>query len=77
VRLEMCNRKSTTETVYMLFFLPSRKFRAATCFRVITELGMARGQAREDARRSDGSLCVRVLEIEHTANDVLGGVLAK
>jgi hypothetical protein len=25
----------------------------------------------------DGSLCVRVLEIEHIVNEVLGGVLAK
>lgn len=59
------------------FFLPSRKFRAATCLRVITELGMTRDQACDDARRSDGSLCVRVPEIEHTANDALDGVLAK
>jgi hypothetical protein len=73
----MCNRKSTTETVCMLFFLPSRKFRAATCLRVVTELEMTRGQACDDARRPDRSLCVRVSEIEHTVNDALGGVLAK
>lgn len=39
--------------------------------------GMARGRPNDDARRSDGSLYVRVLKIEHTINEVLGDVLAK
>lgn len=39
--------------------------------------GVARGRPSDDTRRSDGSLYVRVLKIEHTINKVLGGVLAK
>jgi hypothetical protein len=39
--------------------------------------GVTRGQPSDDARRSDGSLYVRVLEIEHTVNEILGDVLAK
>jgi hypothetical protein len=39
--------------------------------------GMAWGQPSDSTMHPDGSLCVRVLEIEDIVNEVLGGVLAK
>jgi hypothetical protein len=39
--------------------------------------GVARGQSGDNARRSDGPLCIKVLEIEHTVNEGLDKVLAK
>jgi hypothetical protein len=39
--------------------------------------GATRGQPSDDARRSDGSLYVRVLGVERAVNEILGDVLAK
>jgi hypothetical protein len=39
--------------------------------------GLARSQPSDDVRRSNGSFCVRMLEIEHMTNEILGGVLGR